>query len=575
MASTSCKRTVQATDPGFQKIVLRWYNEPVSEDAESNSDDSSHEADQPHIVIIIADDLGWNDVGFHGSDQIPTPNLDALAYNGIILNSHYVQPSCTASRAALLTGKYPVRYGLQGSSLSPAEPVSLPQGKLLPEYMKDLGYNTHLIGKWNLGYAHWNDTPIYRGFDYHFGFYNTHVSYYDYLTTWKINDKTYTGFDLRQNTQPAWEFAGKYATDVFTNHAINTIHSHDHNKPLFMVMSHLAVHSANPGKLLEAPQETIDKFKYITDSNRRTYAAMVSKLDESVGLIVEALETESMLQNSIILFFSDNGAPTIGSDLNWGSNYPLKGVKNTVFEGGIRSSSFIWSPLVVQNQRVSNELIHITDWLPTLYSAAGGDIALLDPALDGLDQWSSLVYDLASPRADMLININDVERTAGVRFHNWKLLLGVPISPAFDNHLGESGKNVIYELKYNVSAVAQSPAAKSLEKVSFSTATAEEYRVYRSLATIRCAHSKGQKNPCDLASGAVCLYDIPRDACEENNLAKYFPNVVRSMKRALIEYKSGSQSQINQKPDIEKDDPKLFQYTWNPWLDCADVTCTA
>ncbi|KAF5285021.1 hypothetical protein FQR65_LT02333 [Abscondita terminalis] len=532
-------------------------------------------ADQPHIVIIIADDLGWNDVGFHGSDQIPTPNIDALAYNGVILNSHYVQPLCTASRAALLTGKYPVRYGLQGPSLSPAEPVSLPPGRILPEYMKDLGYHTHLIGKWNLGYARWNDTPTYRGFDQHFGFYNEHVSYYDYLTSWKINGKTHTGFDLRQGTEPAWDFVGKYATDVFTDAAVNTVNNHNPNIPLFMVLSHLAVHSGNEGKLLEAPQETIDKLKHITDSNRRTYAAMVSKLDDSVGAVIEALEKKSMLQNCIILFFSDNGGATIGLDANWGSNYPLRGIKSTVFEGGIRSPSIIWSPLVVQNQRVSNELIHVTDWFPTLYSAAGGDVTSLDPTLDGLDQWSSLVYDLSSPRTDMLININDADRTAGVRFHNWKLLLGVPSTPTFDAYLGESGKDVIYEIKYNTSAIATSPTARSLEKVSFSVASPEEYRIYRNQATVRCAHPKGPKNPCDLASGAVCLYDVPRDACEENNLAKLFPNVVRSMKRALIEYKSGSQSQINQKLDIEKDDPKLFQYTWNPWLDCADVTCKA
>ncbi|KAF5269794.1 hypothetical protein FQA39_LY08575 [Lamprigera yunnana] len=532
-------------------------------------------ADQPHILIIIADDLGWNDVGFHGSDQIPTPNIDALAYNGIILNSHYVQPLCTPSRAALLTGKYPVRYGLQGKSLTLAEPVALPPGKIMPEYFKDLGYNTHLIGKWHLGYARWNDTPVFRGFEHHFGFYNGHISYYDYLSTLKVNNKTYTGFDLRKNKEPAWDFVGKYATDVFTEHAIDTINSHDPNKPLFMIMSHLAVHSGNDGKLLEAPQETINEFKHVADSNRRTYAAMVSKLDESVGLLVDSLEKKTMLENCVILFFSDNGAATIGADANWGSNYPLRGLKGTLFEGGIRSPSFIWSPIIVQNQRVSAELVHITDWLPTLYSAAGGDPELLDPTLDGLDQWSSLVYDLASSRSDMLVNIDDVDRTAAVRFHNWKLILGTPDNPAYDSYIGDSGNDVIYEVKYNVSAVSQSLAAKSLEKVSFSTVLPEEYRIYRNQAIIRCVHSKGRATPCDLAGGAVCLYDIPRDPCEENNLAKYFPNVVRSMKRALLEYKSGSIAQINLNPDIEKDDPKLFQYTWNPWLDCVDATCTA
>lgn len=152
--------------------------------------------------------------------------------------------------------------------------------------------------------------------------------------------------------------------------------------------------------------------------------AMVSKLDDSVGAVVETLEQKGMLQNSIILFLTDNGGPTMGMFSNWGSNYPLRGIKNTLFEGGIRSTSFIWSPLIVQNARVSNELIHITDWLPTFYSAAGGDISAIDPDLDGLDQWSSLVYDLPSPRADILINIDEKDRNAALRFNNWKLIFG-------------------------------------------------------------------------------------------------------------------------------------------------------
>lgn len=119
---------------------------------------------------------------------------------------------------------------------------------------------------------------------------------------------------------------------------------------------------------------------------------MVSKLDDSLGAIVEALDSKNILQNTVIAFISDNGAPTVAPTFrNWGSNAPLRGVKNTLFEGGIRSVGFIYSPLLVQSARVSTDLIHVTDWLPTLFSAAGGDIGILDPDLDGIDQWSSLV----------------------------------------------------------------------------------------------------------------------------------------------------------------------------------------
>ncbi|KAG5871829.1 hypothetical protein JTB14_006726 [Gonioctena quinquepunctata] len=364
------------------------------------SDDVNHDLsqiqelrnDQPNIVFIIADDLGWYDVGIHGSNQIPTPNIDALAYNGIILNSHYVQPTSTPTRAALLTGKYPFRLGMQGASFSPADKRFLPEGKLLPEFFKDLGYSTHLVGKWQMGYSRWNETPTFRGFDHHFGYYNGFTSYYDYLTTWNFDNKDHTGFDLRKDGVPAFEEVGKYATDAFTEYTVKTIEEHDTSKPLFIMLAHLAVHAGNIGKLLEAPQETINKFRHVEDSNRRTYAAMVSKLDDSIGSITEVLEAKNMLQNTIIVFISDNGAPTVGPEFrNWGSNYPLRGIKGTLFEGGVRSVALIYSPLIVQPGRVATDLMHVTDWLPTLYSAIGADTSLLDPDLDGIDQWSSLV----------------------------------------------------------------------------------------------------------------------------------------------------------------------------------------
>ncbi|XP_017769891.1 PREDICTED: arylsulfatase B-like [Nicrophorus vespilloides] len=535
----------------------------------------SQQAGQPNIVLILADDLGWNDVGFHGSNQIPTPNLDALAYNGIIFNSHYTQSTCTPSRTALLTGKYPMRLGMHGTPLNPAQVEGLPEGKLLPEYLKELGYETHLVGKWHLGYARWNNTPTYRGFDHHLGYYTGYVSYYDYLNTFRVDEKDYTGYDLRRDTEVAWDLAGQYATDVFTDHAVKTIENHALTKPLFLMVSHLAVHAGNDGKLLEAPQETINKFRHIQDSNRRTYAAMVSKLDDSVGSIVSALQAKGLLENTILVFASDNGAPTVGQYSNWGSNYPLRGIKATLFEGGIRGVAFAWSPLFVQSGRVSADLIHISDWLPTLFTAAGGDIGLLDPDLDGVDQWSSLQYDLPSPRNDILINIDEITRNAALRFYNWKLIVGTTWNGTYDSYFGESGKENIEEQVYNSTRVFDSPAGKAIRQVSYTSLTEAEYEALRRQATLRCLNAKAKRNPCDPSNGEVCLYDVPSDPCEENNLASFLPSVVRRMKRALVDYRSGLTPQISGKVDIEKDDPKLFQFAWNPWLDCSDSTCAA
>nr|CAD7402131.1 unnamed protein product [Timema cristinae] len=172
---------------------------------------------RPHIIFIVADDMGWNDISFHGSDQIPTPNIDALAFNGVILNSQYAQPVCTPSRAALMTGKYPIHTGetviplqrtvihgqkvqlllplcpplfkgMQGYPLLGAEPRGLPPGKLLPEYLRELGYTNRAIGKWHLGFYKRELTPTYRGFDSHLGYWTGFVSYYDYILQDKVGD---------------------------------------------------------------------------------------------------------------------------------------------------------------------------------------------------------------------------------------------------------------------------------------------------------------------------------------------------------------------------------------------------
>ncbi|XP_011689983.1 PREDICTED: arylsulfatase B-like [Wasmannia auropunctata] len=148
----------------------------------------------PNIIVILADDLGWNDVGFHGSDQIPTPNIDALAYNGIILNRHYVLPSSTPSRTAFFSGKYPIRMGMQGESIQGGEPRGLPLNvRILPEYLRGLGYTTKLIGKWHLGYHTPQYTPLHRGFDSFLGFYNSHVSYRDYKYSYQMKYTLYEG----------------------------------------------------------------------------------------------------------------------------------------------------------------------------------------------------------------------------------------------------------------------------------------------------------------------------------------------------------------------------------------------
>ena len=210
------------------------------------------------------------------------------------------------------------------------------------------------------------------------------------------------GYDFRRNMSVAWGDYGNYATDVFTTEAVNIIHDHNAEEPLFLYLAHLAVHSANSYSPLQAPQDAIDRHSYIKDENRRKFSGMLYKLDESVGKVVEALNKKKILQDCIIVFTTDNGGPAAGFDLNHASNWPLRGSKLTLFEGGTRTVSFIHSPKYI-SPRIETGMVHANDWFPTLLSAAGLEY---DEDIDGVDQWEKIKDpSLPNPRQEMLYNL--------------------------------------------------------------------------------------------------------------------------------------------------------------------------
>ncbi|KAM7305579.1 putative arylsulfatase B precursor [Ixodes scapularis] len=278
---------------------------------------------QPHIVFILADDMGWNDVSYNGCPQIRTPNIDALAWNGIRLQRYYTQHMCTPSRAALMTGRYPIHTGMQHFVILQMEPRGLPlKFKLLPQWLGDLGYVSQMLGKWHLGFYKKEYTPTMRGFQKHIGSWGTFVDYYSH--------------------------------------------------PLFLYLAHLAPHVANRNDPLQAPKKYSDKYHDIGHWNRTLYAGMVSALDESVGAVVEALGKRGMLSDTVLVFSSDNGGDTNGENPNYASSWPFKGQKRTLWEGGIHVPGFIWSPLFSGMRGFDyNNIFHISDWLPTLYQLAG------------------------------------------------------------------------------------------------------------------------------------------------------------------------------------------------------------
>ncbi|KAI5630822.1 sulfatase domain-containing protein [Phthorimaea operculella] len=537
---------------------------------------ASSETERPHIILIVADDLGWNDVGFHGMNHIPTPNIDALAASAspcsstasphlhplraalltarypihaaacrVTLQQHCVTPSAP-SRAALLTARYPIHTGMQHGVLYGMEPRGLPLGEtLLPQHLRRLGYRTHLVGKWHLGSHSKHYLPLHRGFESHLGFWTGKIDMYDHTNA----EQGSWGTDFRRNFTTAHDLFGKYATDIYTEEAVRVIRSHDARSPLFLMVAHSAVHSGNPWEPIRAPDQLVDSYSHIADPSRRRFAAELSKLDESVGAVVSALQAAGLLRRSIILFTSDNGGPAAGFNDNAASNYPLRGdnggpaagfndnaasnyplrgVKNTLWEGGVRGAALLWSPLLDKRSRVSTQLVHLVDWLPTLYTAAGGNASDLGNNLDGFSLWESLSKDLPSPRAaaPTLINIDDVWGNAGLLVGEWKLLIGTNYNGKWDEWYGPAGR----EVPYDADRVMNSSAARAITQLGLMPSRDTLLRL-RSEATVSCDPGPVAV-PC-FPLKAPCLFNLAQDPCERRNLADTHPDKLQELLSVL------------------------------------------
>ena len=360
-------------------------------------------ADRPNIVIFLADDLGWADVGFH-ADDIKTPNLDRLARSGVQLEQFYVQPTCSPTRIALMSGRYPFRCGGHISVLRPHHKHGLPLDEyLLPQVLKDAGYQTAITGKWHLGVARRAYWPTSRGFNLAYGHLGGGI---DYLT--HEGHGILDWYD--QDTIPLREEG--YSTDLIGTRASSIIAEHDFSKqPLFLYVPFNAPHSP-----YQAKEEDLDKYKHIKDERRKTYCAMVDCMDQNIGKIMHALEEKGATQNTLVFFASDNG----GS--NASINKPLRGGKGTLYEGGTRVPSFISWPATIKGGQTFEPPLHIVDLLPTFAGLAGAETSKCKP-LDGIDFWPALAQGKPLPKRDLLHNVNDPSGRGCIRSGEWKLIL--------------------------------------------------------------------------------------------------------------------------------------------------------
>ncbi|XP_067935377.1 arylsulfatase B-like [Watersipora subatra] len=487
---------------------------------------------RPNIVLILADDLGWNDVSFHGSTQIPTPNIDQLVRDGIFLNNYYVSPICTPTRGALMTGRHPMSLGLQRSVILGSCPWGLGLNEtIMPQYLKQLGYATHAVGKWHLGFFMKELTPLYRGFDSFYGYYLGAEDYVDH-TAWATAG--YWGFDYRDGLAVDHSANGSYSTELFATRAEKIIANHNTSQPLFLFLPTQAVHSGDPvdsgHNPLEAPKKYTDRFPHITDPNRKLFAGMVAALDDAIGNVTAALKARGMMENTVIIFSTDNGGPAAGFDMNHANNWPLRGVKATYWEGGMRATGFIWSPLLQKSGRVSNQLIHVSDWLPTIMHIAGGSPEFNKTELYGMNMWDVLSLDLPSPRHEI---VHNYDKTSGaLRQGDYKLIL--------------IGKE------------------KSFTKQWPDWYKPESANVSALNLTIKCGVQDLSLPDCTEAT-SPCLYNIAQDPCEFNNIASKHPTIVGSMVGRLMEIARKSQAPRNCPVD-KWSAPTYHGDVWVPWI---------
>lgn len=472
---------------------------------------------QPHILFVLADDFGYNDIGYHGS-EIKTPNLDKLAGDGIILENYYVQPICTPTRSQLLSGRYQIHTGLQHGIIWPSQPNGLPlDSPILPQKLKEVGYSTHAVGKWHVGFYKKEYLPTSRGFDSYFGYLTGSEDYY---THHRCYGKM-CGMDLRENAIPA-NYSGIYSTYLFAQKAADIVQKHDSDQPLFLYLPFQSVHSP-----LQVPEKYIQPYLHIKDEKRRKYAGMVAAMDEAIGNLTEVFKQKGIWNNTLMVFSTDNG----GQILEGGNNYPLRGWKASLWEGGMHGVGFVHGQMLKKKGIVSKALMHVTDWFPTLVSLAGGNLNGTKP-LDGVDQWKTISEGSAvNQRSSILHNIDPLFQPVGhrlpkspfdnriraaVRFGDWKLITG---SPGNGSWVPPPHMKLLHQMEDN----SEPP----------------------------------EKN--------IWLFNITADPYEHKDVAHINPKVVMQMLDLLAQYNQTAVPCRYPKMD-EKANPKYLGGYWGPWL---------
>jgi len=396
----------------------------------------AQETNKPNLLVIISDDMGYADVGVHGSN-IPTPNLDKLVGDGVKLDRFYVNPQCSATRMTMLTGRNSARYGVRGAI---PRGLGIPDSiTTLPQILQLAGYQTWLCGKWHVG-AEPHYHPQKKGFDSFYGHLGGGVDYYTH----------------RGNRRPDWQRDGKavveegYSTDLLASEAIRLIEKRKTDQPFYLQLAFNAPHTP-----LAAPAEVIDAMRGKVPEGHETYAAVITLMDRAIGEVLKTLAKSGVADDTLVVFFNDNGAHARrGPRVHYSSNAPLSGGKSFVAEGGIRVLASMRWPGTLKPGTVSRQLTGGVDLLPTLCAAAEVELPSdLVKHLDGENVWEALRSGSVVERNPIVIL--DESGGIAVLMDDWKMttysrgsaLYNVVKDPSEQNDLAAEKPKILNALR--------------------------------------------------------------------------------------------------------------------------------
>ena len=497
---------------------------------------------RPNILVMVADDLGWADVGYHGGD-IDTPSLDQLAEQGVQLNRFYTTPICSPTRAALMTGRDPIRLGVAYGVILPWDNTGVhPDEHFMPQSFQSAGYQTAMVGKWHLGHAQMTYHPNNRGFDHFYGHLHTEVGFYPPFANQGGKDFQQNGVSIDDDG---------YETYLLADEVSRYIRERDKNRPFFMYMPFIAPHTP-----LDAPLELQEKYEDIntdlpparsrqTDDTRRIstmmlqpsarpmYAAVVDAMDQAIGQVLQTLEDEGIADNTIVLFFSDNG----GAAYSYGgaNNAPLRGGKGETFEGGIRVVSLLRWPAMLGSGKQFDQIMSVMDVFPTLAAAAGIEAGSTFE-LDGRNMWPAIAQGEAVPLEKPLMFASEIPIYGSFKFtafdESWKLVQEVEqeqLSVTVTNYLFDISKD---PNEYNNLASAYPEVVEQLS---------EAIHEWRALYPINGTRSElvpppGWRAPRDWASYPIPLEELQD---ESNTGMAPTPSILR-----VLDWQHGSRGRL-------------------------------